>query len=143
MCTRSRKNPFSLLIALDDNEMAEGRLFLDDGESLLTYENKKYTLLTFIVSNVRMCVCMCVCMYVCIVEPLYCGHHWVKKKCWNRREGGREGGEGGRKGLRKERGRMERGMREGGREERGWRVGGRMEVEEKKGGREGGREGAT
>ena len=32
--TESRKNPFSLLVALDEGGAAEGDLFLDDGEAI-------------------------------------------------------------------------------------------------------------
>ena len=32
--TESRKNPFSLLVALDGGGAAEGDLFLDDGEAI-------------------------------------------------------------------------------------------------------------
>lgn len=32
--TESRKNPFTLMIALDGNETASGDMFYDDGESL-------------------------------------------------------------------------------------------------------------
>ena len=50
----SRKNPFSLLVALDDAISAEGWLFWDDGESLETYETGIYSLLHFQVNNVTM-----------------------------------------------------------------------------------------
>ena len=33
----SRKNPFGLVIALDDTGMAEGRLYIDDGDSIGTF----------------------------------------------------------------------------------------------------------
>jgi lysosomal alpha-glucosidase len=45
--TDSRKNPFALLVALDDNQSGEGWLFWDDGESLATYETGSYSLLHF------------------------------------------------------------------------------------------------
>ena len=48
----SRENPFSLLVALDENMSANGSLFLDDGESLNTYENKQYTLINFTATQV-------------------------------------------------------------------------------------------
>ena len=32
--TESRKNPFSLLVALDESGAAKGDLFLDDGEAI-------------------------------------------------------------------------------------------------------------
>ena len=43
----SRQNPFSLLVALDHTATATGQLFLDDGESLKTYEDEKYSFLSF------------------------------------------------------------------------------------------------
>lgn len=36
--TESRKNPFSLLVALDEGGAAEGDLFLDDGEAITITE---------------------------------------------------------------------------------------------------------
>ena len=47
-----RENPFSLLVALDENMSANGSLFLDDGESLNTYEKKQYTLINFTATQV-------------------------------------------------------------------------------------------
>jgi hypothetical protein len=38
----SRKNPFFLNIALDDNNFAKGDLFIDDGESLDSIPNKNF-----------------------------------------------------------------------------------------------------
>lgn len=49
--TESRKNPFGLMVALDDDQSGEGWLFWDDGESLRTYEDGKYSLLHFVVQN--------------------------------------------------------------------------------------------
>ena len=46
---RSRGNPFSLLVALDDDYSASGSLYLDDGESLDTSGNQ--TLLCFQAAN--------------------------------------------------------------------------------------------
>ena len=48
----SRKNPFALLVALDDNQSGEGWLFWDDGETLQTYENGNYSLLHFTAQKV-------------------------------------------------------------------------------------------
>ena len=48
----SRKNPFALLVALDDNQLGEGWLFWDDGETLRTYENGNYSLLHFTAQKV-------------------------------------------------------------------------------------------
>lgn len=41
------------MVALDDDQSGEGWLFWDDGESLRTYEDGKYSLLHFVVQNVR------------------------------------------------------------------------------------------
>ena len=49
----SRKNPFALLVALDDNQSGEGWLFWDDGESLATYETGSYSLLHFTARKVN------------------------------------------------------------------------------------------
>lgn len=43
----SRRNPFSLLVSMDTNMMAQGDLFLDDGVSVETVANGNYTLLSF------------------------------------------------------------------------------------------------
>jgi len=43
----SRKNPFSLLVALDEKGEAMGSMFWDDGESINTVEEGKYNLLGF------------------------------------------------------------------------------------------------
>ncbi|KAK0082860.1 hypothetical protein PV325_009722, partial [Microctonus aethiopoides] len=40
--TESRNNNFELLIALDENECANGELYLDDGEGLFTYKMNEY-----------------------------------------------------------------------------------------------------
>ena len=49
----SRKNPFSLLVALDEKGEAMGSMFWDDGESINTVEEGKYNLLGFNYSKVR------------------------------------------------------------------------------------------
>ncbi|KAL6037192.1 hypothetical protein STEG23_003002 [Scotinomys teguina] len=43
----SRQNFMKLIVAADDNQMAQGTLFWDDGESIDTYENGLYTLIRF------------------------------------------------------------------------------------------------
>ncbi|XP_054716121.1 lysosomal alpha-glucosidase-like [Uloborus diversus] len=43
----SRTNAFDLLIALDENNAATGELYWDDGDSLDTYENENYNLISF------------------------------------------------------------------------------------------------
>ncbi|XP_071477569.1 maltase-glucoamylase-like, partial [Diadema antillarum] len=43
----SRLNPLGLIVALDDNNEANGTLFWDDGEKRDSYENGEYSLLTF------------------------------------------------------------------------------------------------
>ncbi|XP_013421015.1 sucrase-isomaltase, intestinal [Lingula anatina] len=43
----SRQRPFSLLVALDDQETAMGELFWDDGDSIDTYESGDYFLAKF------------------------------------------------------------------------------------------------
>ncbi|XP_055452485.1 sucrase-isomaltase, intestinal [Psammomys obesus] len=43
----SRKNPMKLIVAADDNQMAQGTLFWDDGETIDTYEKDLYTLIQF------------------------------------------------------------------------------------------------
>ena len=50
----SRKNPFALLVALDDNQSGEGWLYWDDGETLATFETGAYSLLHFSVADVRL-----------------------------------------------------------------------------------------
>ncbi|XP_078065159.1 sucrase-isomaltase, intestinal [Mustelus asterias] len=44
----SRKNYLGLIVALDDNQTAKGRLFWDDGQSIDTIEKKEYFLAEFI-----------------------------------------------------------------------------------------------
>ena len=41
-----------MLVALDEKMSANGSLFLDDGESLNTYEKKQYTLINFTATQV-------------------------------------------------------------------------------------------
>uniref|UniRef100_A0A8C6W327 Sucrase-isomaltase, intestinal n=1 Tax=Nannospalax galili TaxID=1026970 RepID=A0A8C6W327_NANGA len=43
----SRKNFMKLIVAADDNHMAQGTLFWDDGESINSYERDLYTLVQF------------------------------------------------------------------------------------------------
>jgi len=43
----SRKNPFGLIVALDEDNEAHGSMFWDDGESIGTVENEEYNLLKF------------------------------------------------------------------------------------------------
>ena len=43
----SRKNPFDLLIQLDDNKQASGKLILDDGESFDSFTSGAYTQIEF------------------------------------------------------------------------------------------------
>jgi len=45
--TETRKQNFTLLVALDENESADGELFWDDGDSLNPIDNGKYTLVSF------------------------------------------------------------------------------------------------
>ena len=45
--TDARKNDFQLFIGFDENFNAFGQLFLDDGESLNTYENKNFSFIEF------------------------------------------------------------------------------------------------
>ena len=54
------------MVALDNTSSATGQLFLDDGESVGTYESGTYTLLTF--QAVKVCVCVCVhaCVRACV-----------------------------------------------------------------------------
>ncbi|XP_077017064.1 sucrase-isomaltase, intestinal isoform X1 [Tamandua tetradactyla] len=49
--TESRKNPLGLIIALDDNNIAKGDFFWDDGETTGTIESGNYIFYTFSVSN--------------------------------------------------------------------------------------------
>lgn len=50
--TASRKNPFGLLVALNEKNEANGTLFWDDGESLDSIEKSNYNLFEFVVKNV-------------------------------------------------------------------------------------------
>lgn len=43
----SRQNDFNLIVALSDSEEAEGDLFWDDGESIDTINNKRYSHIRF------------------------------------------------------------------------------------------------
>uniref|UniRef100_A0A8C5KHT8 Sucrase-isomaltase, intestinal n=1 Tax=Jaculus jaculus TaxID=51337 RepID=A0A8C5KHT8_JACJA len=43
----SRNNYMMLIVAADDNQMAQGTLFWDDGETIDTYESGQYTLVQF------------------------------------------------------------------------------------------------
>ncbi|XP_053164989.1 sucrase-isomaltase, intestinal [Hemicordylus capensis] len=47
----SRLNPMGLTVALDDNGVAQGQLFWDDGVSIDTYENGNYYFATFQVAQ--------------------------------------------------------------------------------------------
>jgi len=47
----SRKNPFDIIVALDENRGARGDLFWDDGESLQTWEDGIYTYISFLASE--------------------------------------------------------------------------------------------
>ena len=49
----SRKNPFGLIIALDDDDAATGSLYWDEGDSLNPLESGNYALFHFIAVNVR------------------------------------------------------------------------------------------
>ncbi|XP_048201809.1 sucrase-isomaltase, intestinal [Perognathus longimembris pacificus] len=49
--TASRKNPLGLIIALDENNIAKGDFFWDDGESTKSIESRSYIFYTFSVSN--------------------------------------------------------------------------------------------
>ncbi|XP_049723331.1 sucrase-isomaltase, intestinal [Elephas maximus indicus] len=49
--TASRMNPLGLIIALNENNTAEGDFFWDDGETTDTIQNDNYILYTFSVSN--------------------------------------------------------------------------------------------
>ncbi len=51
----SRKNPFGLVVALDQSEtssIASGELFWDDGQSADSISNQRYNLFSFIARNV-------------------------------------------------------------------------------------------
>lgn len=48
----SRKNPFGLIVALDENMMASGNLFWDDGTTIDTIDKMEYTYIGFECSNV-------------------------------------------------------------------------------------------
>ncbi|XP_028904587.1 sucrase-isomaltase, intestinal [Ornithorhynchus anatinus] len=52
--TYSRRNPLGLVIALDENGLAKGDLFWDDGETKDSIEKKAFILLDFSVSNNRL-----------------------------------------------------------------------------------------
>ena len=56
----SRKNPFSLLVAISGEGSAYGYLYLDDGDSLGTVETKDYSLLQFSVMEVTKWWCVVV-----------------------------------------------------------------------------------
>ncbi|KAJ8797699.1 hypothetical protein J1605_017125 [Eschrichtius robustus] len=43
----SRKNYMKLIVAADDNQMAQGSLFWDDGETIDTYERDLYFFVQF------------------------------------------------------------------------------------------------
>ncbi|KAL3284606.1 hypothetical protein HHI36_018760 [Cryptolaemus montrouzieri] len=45
--TASRQTPLQLLVALDEEGSASGKLYWDDGDSLNSYEEKRYSLSTF------------------------------------------------------------------------------------------------
>lgn len=47
----SRKNPFGLIIALDEYDNAQGELFYDDGDSIDSIENSKYYFSRFVYNN--------------------------------------------------------------------------------------------
>ncbi|XP_023931126.1 maltase-glucoamylase, intestinal-like, partial [Lingula anatina] len=49
----SRQRPFSLLVALDDQDKAKGELFWDDGDSVDTYENGSYYFAKFKANQVQ------------------------------------------------------------------------------------------
>lgn len=49
----SRQNPWQLLVALDDNEMAAGQLFMDDGVSQDTIQNGNHFLVILILEALQ------------------------------------------------------------------------------------------
>ncbi|CAK8688086.1 unnamed protein product [Clavelina lepadiformis] len=49
----SRKNPFGLIIALDDSDKASGELYWDEGDSLEPIVTGQYALFQFYVQNAR------------------------------------------------------------------------------------------
>lgn len=58
LCSSSRQNSFSLLVALDDSESASGDMFLDNGDELDSIEKGTFSLLQFNASPVRTSVCI-------------------------------------------------------------------------------------
>jgi len=48
---KTRSGPFTLLVPLDQNGVAEGSLFLDDGESLDTVDSNAYNFISFALTN--------------------------------------------------------------------------------------------
>lgn len=51
--TASRRNPFTLIVALSAENWAKGDLFWDDGESLDTFERGDYSYVLFFAEEVR------------------------------------------------------------------------------------------
>lgn len=49
---QSRKNPFGLIVALDDQQSASGQLYWDGGDTLTPLESGNYALFTFTAQNV-------------------------------------------------------------------------------------------
>ncbi|GLH03610.1 uncharacterized protein GBIM_09481 [Gryllus bimaculatus] len=52
--TASRKNPVELIVAKDEDGKATGSLYWDDGDSVNTYEDKKYSHVTFTLNESRL-----------------------------------------------------------------------------------------
>lgn len=61
--TASRRNAFSLTVALSAGGWAWGDLFWDDGDSLDTYELGNYCYITFIAGQVGQRRVMCICKW--------------------------------------------------------------------------------
>lgn len=51
--TASRRNPFTLIVALSVGTWAKGELFWDDGESLDTFEHGDYSYVLFFAEEVQ------------------------------------------------------------------------------------------
>ena len=72
--TQMRKENFSLIVALDGNNTAHGHLYWDDGDSIDPVQTQRYSLISFVVKNVKYFTLM----IRCVIETHYLGHSSMK-----------------------------------------------------------------
>ena len=78
----SRKNPFGLLVALDDNGQAAGNMYWDQGDDLNPLENGDYAYLTFTAKGVSIKLYLYTAiLLICVPSQRY---KYIFQKWWSR-----------------------------------------------------------